>query len=180
MLSFMGDPMKRQNNIGFTLTELMAVVIIVAILAAVSVGYYGKAQEQSYFAEGLSTVSAIAEAVNRSYLDDQLEGKTPTKQPKISSLDVGISGNNRSCRTSSDYCVRTRYFEINIGDDGVTTATRTSEKSVAQYQIQIQPHFAATNRDQIACIGASADSDSLKFCQAMGYTQCVDTVCTKD
>lgn len=173
--------MKKQNNLGFTLTELMAVVIIVAILAAVSVGYYGKAQEQSYFAEGLSTASAIAEAVNRSYLDDKLAGQTPpTTKPKISSLDVGISGNNRRCRTSSDYCVRTRYFEINIGDDGVTTATRTSDKSIAKYTIQIQPHFAATNRDQIACIGDSAGSDSLKFCQAMGYTTCNDTVCTKN
>lgn len=171
--------MKKQNNLGFTLTELMAVVIIVAILAAISVGYYSKAQEQSYFAEGLSTASAIAEAVNRSYLDDQLAGQTPTKRPKISSLDVGISGNNRSCRTSSDYCVRTRYFEINIGADGVTTATRTSTKSIAQYTIQIWPHFASTNRDQIACIGASTGSDSFKFCQAMGYTTCNDTVCTK-
>lgn len=39
---------------GFTLTELMAVVIIIGILAGIGFGSYQKAIERSRFSEGLA------------------------------------------------------------------------------------------------------------------------------
>ena len=50
---------------GFTLTELMVVVIIIAILAGLGLGSYKKAVERSHFTEGLQAVNAVAEAVTR-------------------------------------------------------------------------------------------------------------------
>ena len=65
---------QQTNRFGFTLMELLIVVIIIALLSAISFGYYKKSVEHSRFSEGLQAASAISEAINRAYFDDQLEG----------------------------------------------------------------------------------------------------------
>ncbi len=166
---------------GFTLTELLAVVIIVAIMAAISTGYYKRSLEQSHFSEGLMAASAIAEGVNREYLRSNLEG-TAIKQPKLKSLDISIS-KNQSCETSSAYCVKTKYFEVAVDAQGVTKAYRGTT-SKYKYYIEVQPHFASTVsiRDRIACVGTSSSGVSFNgvdFCQGLGYTECKSHICLK-
>lgn len=164
---------------GFTLAELMAVVIIVALLAALSTGYYKRSVEQARFSEGLMAASAIAEGLNRECLERQMNGQNCTGSgwiPHINQLDVGVSGS--SC--DQDACL-TKHFTITIDPQGVTNAVRTdgiyaSNDASNTYSIQIQPHFATSNRDQIACVGTG---EGETFCQAMGYTQCANSVCTK-
>ena len=173
--------MKYFNN-GFTLAELLAVVIILAIMAAIAAGYYKRSVEQTRFSEGLMAASAIAEGVNREYLRTKMEGDlVPTKRPKLKSLDIAIS-KNASCNTSSAYCVKTKNFEVFVNSNGVTRAYRGTTNQY-KYYIEVQPHFAAASvRDRIACVGSSSTGVSFKgkeFCQGLGYTSCSSNTCVK-
>ncbi|MBR2082991.1 MAG: type II secretion system protein [Elusimicrobiaceae bacterium] len=169
------------KHAGFTLAELLAVVIIVALLSSLSLGYYKRSVEQSRFAEGLTAASAFAEAVNQAYFDDQMDGKTNTSKRKIKTLDIALA-NKKACSTASDYCQATPRFEVNIEETGGKAYVRayrgTSDKH--KYYIEVQPVFGSP-KDQISC-GAdkSTDKDAgLAFCQAMGYTSCSSYKCTK-
>ena len=169
--------MQKNKNIGFSLAELMAVVLIVAILAALSVGYYRRSVEQSRFSEGLMAASAIAEGINRAYLDHQMAGTGSSYTvPAISQLDIGIA-NGENC-SGDAYCIKTKYFTITVDANSVTKATRSDGKYADLYSIQIQPHFASSNRDQIACVGKDSDGNGKTFCESMGYV-CTDNVCVK-
>jgi len=151
---------------GFTLMELMAVVIIVAILSAMSAGSFKQAIERSHFAEGLQAGSAISEAVARFHYDNL--GKHNNTQPKMSELDIELSkwGN---CHSSSDYCKKTRYFEVVIGTDGVVQVHRAKGGNRVDYSIVFYPEFGA-NKSLEECIYSSNAGKTL--CVSMGYTSC--------
>ncbi len=167
------------KKLGFTLAELLAVVIILVIMSAVGAGYYKRSVEQARFSEGLMAASAIAEGVNREYLRTQMEGASPITRPPLKSLDIMIS-KNKSCAISSAYCVKTKNFEISVEANGVTKAYR-GITSKYKYYIAIQPHFASSNKDQIACVGTSSgvSFDGKSFCQGLGYTSCAGNSCVK-
>lgn len=79
---------------GFTLAELLAVVIIVALMATFSIGYYTKSKEQAYFSEFLNQVNSQAEAINQEYVEWALQGRANEYTPADSVSD---------CR--GNYCV---------------------------------------------------------------------------
>lgn len=66
---------------GFTLAELLAVVIIVALMATFSIGYYTKSKEQAYFSEFLNQVNSSAEAVNQEFVEWALQGRASEYSP---------------------------------------------------------------------------------------------------
>ena len=168
--------MYKKMKYGFTLAELMAVIIIVSLLAVLSAGYYRRAVEQARFSEGLLAASAVAEAVNRAYLEQKMNGVATPTLPAINQLDISFPGSN-SC--SSTTCT-TKYFTIGVSGEGITDAGRIDGIYKKHYFIQIQPHFAANNRDQIACVAVMNSSRGQAFCESMGYTQCDGNgVCTK-
>ena len=171
--------MKYTSKLGFTLAELLAVVIIVALLSGISLGYYKRSVEDSRFAEGLGAASALVEAVNQSYFAQQLDGATPTKQPKISTLDINLAA-QKTCSSNTDYCIATPRFEVHIGTDGQVSAYRGKlQDSAYKYYIQINPAFASSSPDQISCVGKDANGQT--FCESMGYKTCNSStfVCTK-
>ncbi len=165
---------KQFGRCGFTLAELMAVVVIISLMVVLSVGYYRRSIEQTRFAEGLMAASTIAEGINRYHMD-----YPASTQVALSLLDVGIS-KGAACTPASNYCVQTKHFEVKVDANGVTTAQRAEGKYRDLYFIQIQPHFAASHRDRIACVGADANGNGKAFCESLGYTTCSgDNVCTK-
>ena len=170
--------MYNKTKCGFTLAELMAVVIIVALLAALGTGYYRRSVEQSRFSEGLMTASAIVEGINRDYLEQRMNGVADPSIPRLNQLDIGISGTVEHPTACESNVCHTQYFDIRAHSDGMITAGRVDGIYQGAYDIQIQPHFAQADRDQISCKGNTADG--LTFCQAMGYTSCAsDDTCTK-
>ena len=130
---------------GFTLTELMVVVIIIAILAGLGLGSYKKAVERSHFTEGLQAVNAVAEAVTRYYYDNP--DASDRRQPAMDRLDIALSNaEKRTCRTvatqDSKYCARTKYFEVRIYN-GRVSADRVKGNNTGDYSIFSYPQFNA-------------------------------------
>jgi len=78
--------MKNKNKKGFTLLELLVVVLIIGILAAVALPQYQRVKEKTIMAEGIQIAKQIAEAnmryylVNNEYVDD------------IQNLDIDFGG----------------------------------------------------------------------------------------
>ncbi len=163
---------KQVSKFGFTLAELMAVVVIVSLMVVLSTGYYRRSIEQARFAEGLMAASTISEAVNRYWMDN-----FSSMPDKLSKLDIQLS-KRTSC---GDLCVQTEHFQVEVDDEnGVTTAQRKDGQYADLYYIQINPHFASSHRDQIACVGADTAGNGKAFCESMGYTTCSNAnVCTK-
>ena len=97
---------------GFTLIELMVVVIIIGILSAVALPQYEKSVEKSRAAEAVTLGKAIVDAQNRS-LDAFPNDSVATK----SALDVQLPGGNEAWSGSS---YTTTDFTYALSEEGVT------------------------------------------------------------
>lgn len=156
---------------GFTLTELMVVVIIIAILAGLGLGSYKKAVERSHFTEGLQAVNAVAEAVTRYYYDNP--DASDRRQPAMDRLDIALSNadtNKRTCRAvgtqDNKYCARTKYFEVRVYD-GYVSADRVKGNNTGDYTIFSYPQLG-TSAQQDVCRGNTTVGSDL--CVSLGYT----------
>ena len=168
-----------KNKKAFTLTELMAAVVILGILAAVAMGSYSKAIERSHMAEALSVGSAILEGVNRYYYDNR--GKSNRKCPKLTDLDVSVSKALGACSTPTDYCVKTKYFQITVPNSCTDSVSAPSKVTAARingaYSIVFYPDFSAVSSVE-KCVYANTKGQQI--CQGAGYKTCNSSAeCTK-
>lgn len=136
---------------GFTLMELIIVVIIVGILAAIALPQFFKTAERARASEGVNTLGALRAAQQRYYAE---HGATCGNTTDTSCLDVNV--------TASDM----RYFDQiylkseNIRtDNGYIARVRRNgtSNSYGTYYLYIRPD------GNIFCGG---DSDG---CTAAGY-----------
>lgn len=146
---------------GFTLAELLAVVIIISLLSALSMGYYKKSVEQSRFPEGLAAAGATVEALSRTISDEQMEGITSPDVHSFATLDISFPN---SCTGN---CKATRYFDIVIEQNSagreVVRAYRGGTTGL--YYIE-----GAVGNSNLICVGNSDDGQT--FCESMGYMTC--------
>ncbi|MBK1693625.1 pilus assembly protein PilE [Chromatium weissei] len=103
---------RSQMNTGFTLIELMIVVAIVGILAAIAYPSYQNSVQKSWRANAASCLVELAQNMERRYT--------------ATSSYVGTTLPTSNCNTAE---MATRYV---IGFDGAATATTFSLKAVPQ------------------------------------------------
>jgi len=159
--------------IGFTLTELMAVVVIIAILAGMSAGSFKQAIERSHFNEGFQAGAAVSEAVSRFHYDNLT--KASNTRPQMSQLDLELSKWGE-CASSSNYCKKTRYFEIVIATGGEVRAFRTKKGVRTDYAIYFYPEFGSEHKLE-ECLYSNNSGKNL--CVSMGYSLCASSVCSR-
>ena len=163
----------KKTKLGFTLAELLAVVVIVGILTVVGAGYYRRSVEQARFSEGLMDASALAESISREMIEAQYASFGTvycSSSRNIRSLDMSIA-NATTCE-GDDNCLQTRNFRFKLVSNYIQ-ATRISGPYSGVYFIQV-PTSCASGR--ISCVGMDGSTGNGKtFCQSMGYTNCVGT-----
>ena len=138
---------------GFTLTELMAVVIIIGILAGIGFGSYQKAIERSRFSEGLAAGAAVQEAVNRYYYEN-----------------TDLSDGSKDCASKNDYCVRTKYFEVIVNNTGRVYAYHMKGNTRQLYYLLWLPSFDSSREGEACVPFGSNTTEGVDFCKSMGYT----------
>ena len=69
--------MIKNNKKGFTLLELLVVVLIIGILAAIALPQYKRAVEKAHAMEAVQTVKTVSDALHRYYL---IHNKFPDEQ----------------------------------------------------------------------------------------------------
>ena len=100
---------------GFTLLELLVVVIIIAVLATVALPQYQKEVEKSRTAEAVTLGRTIVDAQNRS-----LEAFPNDSVARKGALDVQLSGGTWNNDTKNANKYTTRDFEYKLEATGVT------------------------------------------------------------
>ncbi|HOW36251.1 MAG TPA: prepilin-type N-terminal cleavage/methylation domain-containing protein [Candidatus Omnitrophota bacterium] len=81
--------MKRKGNAGFTLLEIIVVIIIISVLASLALPRFFKTVEYSRSAEALANLSTIRQSVERCYL---AKGNSALNCGAFASIDVADPG----------------------------------------------------------------------------------------
>jgi prepilin-type N-terminal cleavage/methylation domain-containing protein len=123
---------------GFTLLELVVVVIIIGILASVAVPQYMVTVERSRLAEGLGILGSLREAQLRYYAENGVYAND------IDNIDVVID-------TSS-----VKYFENIEVDDRINTVAAMSRNNTASgycgnYDLEIAADGTITCSNSACC-----------------------------
>ena len=130
---------------GFTLAELLAVVIIVGLMATFGIGYYRQSTEQARFNEVLAQANAEAEKLNQDILDNALGGEA------IVLDDTNLVTVNQCQVAHAANC--TSIYAIEVLSDYVLTLPK----------------------GRIACIGLDGENGKGQaFCEAMGFRECAE------
>ena len=79
--------MERKNK-GFTLIEMLVVVLIIGILAGIALPQYNKAVEKAKLSEALINAKAMQEAVKRFFLSGAVCPEDAVEKRKLKSFMV--------------------------------------------------------------------------------------------
>lgn len=136
----------------FTLAELMAVVIIVAIIAGIGFGSYRKAVERAKFTDGLSGAHTLAAAYDTYYYDHNY-----TYPTAFSQMDVTLTGASLSGLTAV-----TPNFRYSVSSNMLV-----AQRIDGDYEIRVPLETTGVSSAD-RCVGTNTQGQD--FCESMGYS----------
>ena len=153
---------------GFTLVELLTVVLIVAILSGVALPSYQKSIEKTRATEAMNIVKAANEAV---YTYATERNKCPES---FSKLLISIPGEEK---IAGQLTAKRFIFHLNAAAGGIIPGTSCkgvlAERNSTKVQYQIWNPYTVNPQTQkrgLAC--SSSQQAGIKACKALGiYTE---------
>lgn len=132
---------------GFTLIEILIVVLIIAILAAIALPQYRKATEKTIIAEAIENLRAIAQANQRYYMATGSYAGVND----IDALDITIPGDN-----SIGLRKETKYFIYSpTGSSAQWLALAQRKPFGARYYLVIFP----SSPNKVSCVAYTGITD---------------------
>ena len=142
---------------GFTLIELMVVVLIIGILSAIALPQYEMAVEKSRISEAMVNTKAIVDASQR-YFQANPNESTITSKNQIADVDLrGGSWNS----TGDVFTTKLFIYELG-GANGRVTAYRTDTGSTSGfiYKLWQQPDLDGSGTALKGCEPGSIDRET--------------------
>jgi type IV pilus assembly protein PilA len=140
--------MKKMNNKGFSLVELIIVIAIMAILIAVLAPQYLRYVEKSRLQSDNSAIGEVANAVKVAAADDQINNEIATSSPTISFVGTGgTAGGGTLLQAELDRVVGT---DVRLKSNTYTNGTAPSIKASVSDQVVI-----VTADNYVSAVGGS-------------------------
>lgn len=169
-------------NKGFTLVELLVVVLIIGILSAVALPQYSEAVEKSRISEALINGKAFMDAIQRAH--QMYPGVKVTTREQIA--DMQITGGTWDT-SNKKYTTKNYFYELDTEGDKVTIQRRRTTKGEDTEEINytVTYTFCENNNSddgetrQVTCEvaeGAPANIDWDRMCAS--FTQLSQGECT--
>jgi len=150
--------MKKENKKGFTLVELLVVVLIIGILAAVAVPQYQLAVNKARFASLRSTAEPLIKAAQAYHLEN---GTWPSKFDELAvelpgGFTIKTVGTNSTCGYNQEmYCCL-------VAENAFNPAVTCGKKDET-----FAFHYMHSN-DKAYCVANLSSEQAVKLCTSLG------------
>lgn len=157
---------------GFTLLELLVVVLIIGILAAIALPQYSKAIERSRMAEAVTMLASIAQAQQRKFL--QTDGYASSfvgldvGPTNVDSYEFYTKGNPATGEGGSGFRV---YLSNGLNDNfGVAERESNGSRTDTPYRYTLVRYY---NSEKVSCFGWNDNGKALcaDFCGIDGAVE---------
>jgi prepilin-type N-terminal cleavage/methylation domain-containing protein len=152
-----GSTMSIRNKKAFTLIEMLVVVVIIGILAAIALPQYQKAVEKARATEALINLKALREAWDRYNLT---YGTTATTIAQLTDFDIKINIDNSS-----------NYYAYSLNPQGAIHAERKPNARYRLIAITRDYLYYNTYKPGIGILCDEKIEDNRGTCTALGATR---------
>lgn len=150
------------NRRGFTLAELMAVVIIIGILAGIAIGSYNRSLDRTRFTDAKNTAHQVA-AARDAYYYDHVGIDSVSVPVTLGVLPLEIKNSSGVTCTGSSCDVGT--FTLYVTNASYVRALdRDGHVGICVYQEATRTGAAPADR----CL--AFDTEGQEMCRLMGYS----------